>query len=629
MPVQPTTRTESRGVLAILALFILAVALWDYAAISWLSDTFLPPSLRDDQMWVKRGDWAAVQCYSDDWRAALLGWAGGHLSDGVLIAAIVLIAHSLFWSGVYYFGRALFGGSRWIALLGVAMVRVCPDLFQVHLLSAQSPARLIAVALAFWSVGLTIRRWWVAACCAAGLIAHFSPTVACWFAQFIVVALFCLNHEWKWRTSLIGAACFLAIAAGPLVRFLVEGVIPDAPIPNEATVGLHFFADPTLSPLSVPLWVYVCLVVYLAMTFVWLKQRFSRRSTPIAIVFFLLGFGGMLLDILFVGVIPVERAARFELQALRAFWFLWTAVFYAPQLADEIAVAWPKGKSWRPIFRGLSFSMPWLWSAITLAERWHQPPRWNRVILVLMLTLLLLTIHPSERSVAEPVWALVIAASILTAAVVAGMAGKTGGSANLVRAMSAAILLFAVSWVFLDGKTAARAFSESRRVMARDADWAAACRWIADNSPADSIWSAPWRPRQFRRWTDRAVLVSRDEAPSDPSRRFEWFLMYAETHEWPGGVGGLSPSLHGERNIEWLREYRCRFLFGLSHHGAPSPDRLVCSSALPQGYGVHYAICDKDLPPRLVQEHGSVSLERLQTVGTYELFKIALTRPRP
>jgi len=633
MPIRPTTSPASRRVLGLLTLFVLAVGMWDYLAISFLGDTILSPLRDGGQVWVKLGDWSAIQCYADNWQTALLRWTSNHVSDAVLTAVIVLALHGLLWSGIYYFSHALFGGALWVALLAVALVRISPDLFQVHLLSAQSPSRLAAIALAFWSSGLTVRRRWVTACCAAGLIAHFSPTVACWFVQFILVTLFCLNHEWGWRKSLIGAACFLAIAGGPLVEFLVEDVIPGAPIPNSASdamVGLHFFADPTLSPFSVPLWAYVCLVVYLAMAFVWLKQHFSRRRTPVVIIFFLLGLAGLLLDVIFVGVIPIERAARFELQTMRAFWFLWIAVFYAPQLADEIGVLWEKGKAWWPIFRGLSFSLPLVWSGITLLERLYHPPRWNRVVVFPMVLLLFLTIHPGDRPIAEPVYALVIATAIAAVATVAALVGRVRGASNLARATAIAASLFAVSLLFLDRATLGHAFSESRRIMARDTDWAEACRWVAENSPADSTWSVPWRPRQFRLWTGRAVLINRNEAPSDPSRRFEWFQMYAETHEWPNGVGALSLSLPGgERIIEWLREYRRRFLVGAAQSAQARSDRLVCASALPQGYRVHYAICERELPPLLVQDHGNIRLERLHTVGPFELYRIGLTAAKP
>jgi len=630
MPTERTTHRRLCGVLGLLSVFILAAGLWDYFTVSLLTDTILPPSLAGEAAWVKRGDWSAIQCYEINWSTVLVRWAGSHVSDAVLVAAIVLLTHGLLWSGVYAFGRALLGGSPWIALLAVALVRISPDLFQVHLLSAQAPSRLVAVGLAFWSSALTIRRRWVEACCLAGLIAHFSPTVACWFAQFIIVTMFCLNYEWGWRKSLIGAACFLAIAGKPLVMFLIEGVAPDAPIRSEAMVGLHMFADPSLSPFSVGVWAYVCLVVYLAMAFVWLKRYFSRTRTPVATIFFLLGLGGVLLDVIFVGIIPVERAARFQLHNLRAFWFLWIAVFYAPALADELMAASPKGTAWWPVFRGLCYSMPLVWSGVTLLDRLHQPPRWNRAIVFLMMALLFFTVTASDRPIAEPSCALVVGLAALAAAAMRAALGGGRNAAKSARAMVVATAVFAILFLSLDGGALARAVSQTRRVLSRNSDWAAACRWIAEQSPADSVWAAPWRPRQFRCWTGRAVLVNRAEVPDDPSRRFEWFLMYAETHQWPHGVATpLTASHGGERWIEWLSEYRCRFVFGERQTPQPRPDRLVVSSALPQGYGVRYVVCDRDSLPQLAPGYGSVMLEPLHVSGPFELYQIRSTLRTP
>jgi len=637
MPISPPSSTDARRVLGLLALFILVFGLLDCARLHWLSDTFLPPSLEGEQKWTELRDWSAANCYPDDWKTALLGWASRRLSDAALVAVIVFAAHALLWSGVYYFGRALFEGPPWVALLGVVLVRICPDLFQIHLLNPQTPARMMAIALAFWSVGLTMRRRWVPACCAGGFIAHLSPTVACWFAQFLVVALLCLNYEWGWRKSLIGAACFLALAVGPLADFLVEAIVPQAPIAADATMGLHLFANPSLSPFSVPLWANACLVVYLAMAFVWMKRHYSRRTTPIVIIFFLLGLAGILLEIIFVGLIPVERAARFELPNLRAFWLLWIAIFYAPELADSLraptapdtnpqsAIRNPQSDIplWRPMFRGLSFSMPLVWSTLTLVERWHQPPRWNRMVLLMMLVVLFLTIHKGDRPIAEPLYALAIAAGVTMFTIVAALARRVPGSLILARALSGAVVLFVVFLFILDRSAVKRAFSETRHTMARNSDWTAACQWTADHAPADSVWSVPWRPRQFRRWTGRAVLVNRDEAPRDPSRRFEWFQMYSETHSWPGGVT-LSPvsSRGGNPIVEWLRDYRHSFLFGVARRGKQGPDRLDCSSILWQNYGVHYAICDRGSPPQMVQERGGILLERLHTSGSFDLYRI-------
>jgi len=626
---QPTAQTGSRRVLGVLVVFALLMALCDGVEVFRLGDTFLTPLPPGGRDWSELRDWSAAQCYEANWRTALLAWAGRYLPDAVMIVAVVLFAHGLLWSGIYFFGRAVWQGSPWVALLGVALVRVAPDLFHVHLLSGREPSRLIAVGLAFWSSGFLIRRRWVAACCAAALEAHFSPTVACWFAQFIFVALFCLNYEWGWRKSMIGVGAFLVIAAGPMVRFLVEVIVPDAPIPGDAMMGLHFLAEPTLSPFSVPLWSYLCLVVYLAMSFVWLKRHYSRQTIPVLSIFFLIGTAGLMLQVLFVGLIPVERAARFELHTMLAFWFLWIAVFYAPEVADEIRRSWQKGTAWRPVFYALAFSMPVVWTAATLLDRWRRPPRWSRVVVVLALLLLVLTafvLPGGDRPVAGQIHALAIAAAVLIVAALTALARQTREAANLARAMAGALAVFVALFLVLDGAAATRAFSETRGVLSRDADWAAACRWIAKTLPDDSVWSVAWRPRQFRRWTGRAVLVNHEEIPQDPSRRFEWFERYVQTHGWPGGDKAQQAQERGSTAlVDYLRDYR-RWAASGRMSFRRSLDWLVVSPALPMTYGVRYALCDRIQPPRLTQADGSVLLDRTDFLASEAHFLIYKVR---
>ena len=633
MPVRMTNDTGSRCALGVLAAFALAVGLCDCLSVVLLRDTFLPPSTEIGRAWSELGDWSAVQCYAGDWRVALLRWAGSRLPDGAVVTLGVLVIHALLWGGVYCVGRALFGGSPWVAVLAVVLVRIAPDLFQVHLLSAQDPSRMTAVALAFWSLGLTIHQRWVAACCLAGLAGHFSPIVACWLAQFVVVAMFSLNRQWGWRRSLVGMACFLAIAGGPLVRFLVGEIAPAVRLPSNAMLGLHLFTDPSLSPFSVPLWSNVCLVVYLAMAFVWMKRHFNRRTTPVALIFFLIGLAGLLLEIIFVGLVPIERAARFELQTMRGFWLFWIAILYAPELADEIRASWQKGKAWRAIFRGLTFSLPVVWSALTLIERLRRPPRWSRVLVVLMLVLLALAafVFPhGERPVGEPILAVAIAVAVVVVAGATALVGRERTAFGLARSVTGATVAFALVLAILDGGTVARAFSETRRVVARCRAWSEACRWVAEHSPADSKWSIPWRPRQFRRWTGRAVLVNRDEVPRDPRRRLGWFEKYAETHGWAGGLDVRHlPSPVRESLAQRLNAYRRSFLLGVARRPAMSPDWLVISPVLVQTYGVRYAVCDRDRPPRR-QEGWTSSTERLQhlhTEGPFEIYRIDSASP--
>lgn len=635
MSASPHSTTDSAvpAVAGVLAALILAVGVWDCLVVGRLCDTFLAPTIDASRAWGELGDWSAAQCYSEDWKTAALRWASGWLPDAVVVAAVVFAVHALLWTGVYYVGRALFRGSPWVAVLGVVLVRVCPDLFQVDLLGIESPSRMAAIALAFWSIGLTIRRRWVTACCAGGFIAHFSPTVACWFVQFIVAAMFCLNHERGWRRSSVGAACFLAIAAGPLVRFLVGEIVPDSPLPDDAMLGLHFFADPALSPLSVPLWCYVCLVVYLAMAFEWMKPHFRRDTTPVAIIFFLIGMAGLLIEIVFVGVVPVERAARFEISNMRAFWLLWIPIFYAPVLAEEIRIAWRSGWLWPAVLRGMLFSLPVAWSTLTLLDRLRRPPRWSVALVGLMLVLLGLSafVFPrGEQPVAGPLYVLVVAVAVSIAARVSSFFAAGGQIQRAAASLSLAAMAFAVCAAVFAGGSARRALLRVRRTVKQTAAWKDVCRSTAvRESPADSKWSVPWRPRQFRRLTGRAVLVNRSEIPREANRRFEWFQRYAETHGWEWAPGESHGAGDPETLQGRLRDNRRGLGPGGRWNRETSEDWLVVSRAAVQSYGVRYAVCRRGRRPQRQDGERSqgISVERISSEGPFEVYRIEMRAP--
>jgi len=631
MPERSTNRNGSAVVFVLLAAFILAVALADYGLIENSSDTFLPPEkvAATNTDTPAPSDWSLEHCYERDWKSRLLARAGKVFSDAALELGLVLSAHALLWTGVYFAARSLLGGSPWTALLAVALVRIEPDFFGVRLLSARSPSQLAAIGFCFWCVGLTIRRWWVTACCTAGAVALLSPTIGCWFAQFVVVALFTLNHQWGWRRSLAGAACFLAIAGGPLVGFVVSEIFPPAPIADKAMLGLHFFAAPEISPFSVPLWSYACFAVYLGMAFLWMRRCYRRRTTPVAMILFLIGMAGMLVEIVFLGLVPIERAARFDLQNMRAFWPLWIALFYAPMIADEAREAFRRGGAvGRPVFRALTFSMPVVWSVLALVDRFRRPPRWNKLLLASMLVLIALSafvLPHKPRSIAGPLYAAAIGAALAAAAFATRFTGLPGMPSRTAFSCAGALAGFVLLFCALEGRALTAALSEAALNHKLAASWTKTCEWIAKNSPPGSKWAVDRRPRRFRRSTKRAVLVNRAEIPHQANRRFEWFEMYAATHTWTGPLAPeRSSPPPAERLVERLDAYRRGFLAGAARRARPSAFRLKVTVDLIKKYHVGYAVCEKGLAP-VVGGSGrpAAAVERIYENEGFEVYKIS------
>jgi len=623
MPNHTPSSSDTRAALLALAAFILAMAAWDWMRISFVDDTILPPTLLD-RPWAALGDWSAVHVYADAWPAALLRALARWSAVGAIAALSVLAIHALLWSGVYYAAGALLAGGPWLPLLAVALVRTMPDLFGVRLLAATPPDRALAVALAFWSVGLAIQRRWILACLVGGLMAHVSVTMALWFAQFLFVIVFCLNYEWGWRTSLAGAVAFLALATGPLVRFLLGELIPDAPLPDRAMLGVHFFADPRLSPFNQPLWAIVCLIVYVAIGYVWLKQYFNRQTYPVVVILSLIGCAGWLLEIVFVGLIPIERAVRFELPNARAFWLLWFPVFYAPALGERLRASWRgSGKVW-PLLSALTFSVPVAWSALQLIERLRQPPRWRLPLVVALLGLLIVTafvLPHAPLSIIEPLFTLAIALACLPILAGVWAAQRTRQAARTVGALAAALVLFAALGALLHG----RDLAALHEVPERHRAWNAALQWIESRTPPDAKWAIPARPRAFRLATGRPVLVNAGEIPREPQARVEWFERFVDTHTWRGAPHlGVPPPTDREAIARALADYAASFLFGGVGPSPAAHNQVVPSHKLVASYGARYLLLHQDAwsPPRAGEPAAALVLERLHQTGPFLIVQI-------
>jgi hypothetical protein len=620
------SQSESWRALLVLALFIGVMALWDWTRISFLTDSILPPTLTPGRDWELLGDWSAAHAYDDNWQVATVRLLDRLLPDPALLAVIVLLIHALLWGGVFFAARALWTGSPWIAVLAVFLVRIMPDLFSVQLLSLDAPSRAMAVALAFWSVGLTIQRRWIAACLVAGILAHFSPSIAFWFAQFLIVIVFALNYEWGWQRSFVGSMPFLLVAGGPLVRFLIAEIAPDPPIPPDAMLGLHFFANPALSPFATPLAANACMVVYLAMAFTHLKHYFNRQTAPVIVVMFLIGFAGYVLEIAFIGLVPVERAARFEIHNLRGFWLLWMAIFHAPDLAERIRVAWQGRLLARAVGRVLLFSLPVAWSAFTLIERLVAPPRWNAAVALAMLALVLLTafVLPHESLPIDGAYfALAIAARLIPAAAIAWPVRRDVRLARAAKALLVGAAGLATLIAVLHGAATLRAVADARQAARDYPRWEDSVAWIRAHTPPGALWAVRERPRAFRRATGRPILVNRHEIPRDPDSRYEWFQIYIETHHWVGGPDiEYADSANPEAFVQKLRLYRRSFADGISAQVRSFRDWLAISRVLVLTYPVDFALLrESDLPyPR--RSDATVPWRIIHAQGPYRIVQL-------
>jgi hypothetical protein len=628
----PTERT-SLPVLLILAVFAVAMAIWDLGEIHAFHDTFLPPPFRHGG-WEGTGDWSAVHSYPDDWKLILTSRMTGALGNPATEVLVVLGAHLLLWSGIYFAARALCGGSAWVALLAVALARIVPDLYQIDLLSAAHPARLIAVALLFWTMGLLIREQWMLGCCLAGAVVHFSPTLGIWFVQVLLIALIGYEHERGWRKPLIGTVEFLIIAAVPISRFLLNEIRPEPPIDGHAMLGVHFFAEPQLSPFYMPPWVAVCTVLYVAMTLVWMKRHFRRKTYPPVVVLFIIAWTALIIELLFLGMIPAERTVRFRLHEVRAHWLVWVGIVFAPELARLFGEARKTGRAWQTVLRGLVFSLPIVWAFTTLIERFHKPPRWNILVTAGLLILLVVTIAGfplGNRPIAEGFFAAMIGLAVLI--VLGAKALVTGiDRSSWLTPFRMGLGLFLLFFALINGSATVRSFEKANEGLAQTKQWRALCRWVRDATPSElrAKWAIDKRPRDFRRRTQRPVLVNRVEIPPNSQRRLEWFLRFMETHccsEEPDCP--IDRALSPEKMEKPLREFADSFLFWREPPLRAPETALLVSATLVRKYNTEHAVLDSEGGGVCWPLDGaaSITLRQLHAAGTLSAYQIEVANP--
>lgn len=170
-----------------------------------------------------------------------------------------------------------------------------------------------------------------------------------------------------------------------------------------------------------------------------------------------------------------------------------------------------------------------------------------------------------------------------------------------------------------------RTLSEMQSIAARDKAWRIVVQSRAvSESPAESKWSVPWRPRQFRRLTGRSVVAGRSEAPREVNRRFQWFRRYAQTHGWSGPLETAAASRNLVTIEEALRRHRRGYWRGVGRLPKPSPDWLVVSPSVVRSQDLRFAICDRERSLRVMDEASSetVVVRRLASEGPFEVLEM-------
>ncbi|MCA9127795.1 MAG: hypothetical protein KDB22_11945 [Planctomycetales bacterium] len=94
---------------------------------------------------------------------------------------------------------------------------------------------------------------------------------------------------------------------------------------------------------------------------------------------------------------------------------------------------------------------------------------------------------------------------------------------------------------------------------ARYQDWLAACRWIRENSPEDSLWFTPKYQQTFKWHTGRAEVVCWKDVPQDNRSVHEWYRRITRCDP-PRDAQGKTREWTTEELLELSREFKFEWI---------------------------------------------------------------------
>lgn len=108
----------------------------------------------------------------------------------------------------------------------------------------------------------------------------------------------------------------------------------------------------------------------------------------------------------------------------------------------------------------------------------------------------------------------------------------------------------------------------------RYSDWLAVCEWIAQNTPADSLWITPKHQQTFKWYAQRAEVVSWKDVPQDNRSIIEWFRRIERLTQ-PRNSSGIVRSWQTEELVQLAQQYQCNWIL-LDRTYQDKPPLLEC-----------------------------------------------------
>ncbi|HAC90945.1 MAG TPA: hypothetical protein DCF63_09975 [Planctomycetaceae bacterium] len=123
-----------------------------------------------------------------------------------------------------------------------------------------------------------------------------------------------------------------------------------------------------------------------------------------------------------------------------------------------------------------------------------------------------------------------------------------------------------VSWddlsevsVDFDGSVAASWLPSETLLPQRYVDWLAVCRWIQENTPADSLWLTPPYQQTFKWYAGRAEVVCWKDVPQDNAAIIQWYRRLQRC-KLPRQSDGKPRGWNTDELIDLAREYRFQWI---------------------------------------------------------------------
>ncbi len=108
----------------------------------------------------------------------------------------------------------------------------------------------------------------------------------------------------------------------------------------------------------------------------------------------------------------------------------------------------------------------------------------------------------------------------------------------------------------------------------RHVDWIAACNWIRENTPPDSLWLTPKYQQTFKWYAHRGEVVCWKDVPQDNASVHEWYRRIKRL-EPPRTANGYFRDWTDDELLQFADEFGCDYILLDRTYQQSPPERLA------------------------------------------------------